>query len=82
MRMPTAPGRPKKVPTNLSVRSDLVREARAFKLNISEIVERALEQALEDHRRAAWLAENEDSIDRYNARVAKHGVFSDAWRPF
>jgi antitoxin CcdA len=80
MRMSDA--RPKKVPTNVSVRADLVRDARAFKLNISEIVERALEQALEEHRRAAWLAENQDSIERYNARVAKHGVFSDAWRPF
>jgi len=72
----------RKVPTNLSVRGDLVRAARALRLNISEIVDAALEQALLEHRRAAWLAENQDSIAGYNARVGKQGVFSDAWRRF
>ncbi len=81
MSLPTST-RSRKVPTNLSVRSDLVRDARALHLNISEIVEKALEQALAEHRRAAWLAENRESIDKYNARAEKHGVFSDAWRRF
>jgi post-segregation antitoxin (ccd killing protein) len=81
MRMATLQ-RPRKVPTNLSVRGDLVREARALHLNISEIVEKALEEALRVRRREAWLEENRASIDDYNARVAKRGVFSDDWRRF
>lgn len=74
--------RARKVATNLSVRGDLVQEARALGLNLSEIVEQALLEAVRKQRRAAWLAENQDAIDRYNARVARHGVFSDDWRRF
>ena len=32
--------------------------------------------------RAAWEIENRDAIDDYNARVERHGVFSDEWRKF
>jgi post-segregation antitoxin (ccd killing protein) len=30
----------------------------------------------------AWLDENKTAIEKYNARVLTHGVFSDAWRRF
>ena len=71
-----------KVPTNVSVRADLVKAARAFQINISEVLEAALEREVRQRERARWLEENEDAIDGYNARVADHGVFSDAWRKF
>jgi antitoxin CcdA len=78
--MKRASGR--KVATNLSVRQDLVRHARAMKLNLSEVLEHALERAIRDAERASWLAENEESIEEYNRRVEKRGVFSDSWRRF
>lgn len=71
-----------KVPTNVSVRADLVKSARGFQINISEILEVALEQEVRRRQRARWLEENEDAIDGYNARVAAKGVFGDAWRKF
>ncbi len=71
-----------KVPTNLSVRSDLVRKARSFRLNLSEVLERAIERELRERARESWLQQNEDAIDDYNAQVEKRGVFSDAWRRF
>ena len=71
-----------KVATNLSVRSDLVRSARAYQLNLSEILEHALERTVREREQQAWLDENEDAIDGYNARVERRGVFSDAWRRF
>jgi antitoxin CcdA len=73
---------PRKVATNLSVRADLVRRARALGLNLSELLSDALETAIHDAERAEWLRENADAIDAYNARVAEHGVFSDDWREF
>jgi len=79
MRMTTART---KVATNLSVRADLVRAARALDLNLSEVLELALEQAIRDGERRAWAAENEDAIDAYNRQVEKRGVFSDHWRKF
>jgi antitoxin CcdA len=71
-----------KVATNLSVRADLIRAARARELNLSEVLERALEAAIREADRRAWLAENEAAIDEYNAQVEKRGVFSDGIRKF
>jgi antitoxin CcdA len=67
---------------NLSVREDLVRRARALGLNLSEVLENALEAAVRDAERAAWESDNRDAIDAYNERVSKHGVFGDGWRTF
>ncbi len=74
--------RAKKAPTNLSVRIDLVRRAKALKLNLSEIIETALEKTIQDIEREQWLARNQEGIHEYNARVEKHGVFSDGRRRF
>ena len=79
--MPVAAPR-RKAPTNVSVRADLVRQARLLKLNLSELLETALEKAIRDQERAAWLEANRSAIDDYNAQVAKRGVFSDDWRRF
>jgi antitoxin CcdA len=46
------------------------------------LLEAALEQAIRDAERAAWLADNAEAIDAYNERVAKHGVFGDTRRRF
>jgi antitoxin CcdA len=76
-------GRPaRKVATNLSVPADLIREAKSIGLNLSELLEVALREALRRKRQEAWLEENRDAIDSYNARVAREGTFSDAWRKF
>ena len=58
-----------KTPTNLSLRSDLVERARALQLNISHVVEGALEAAIRDVERATWLTENAAAIDEYNAAL-------------
>jgi antitoxin CcdA len=80
MRAEDAPGG--KVATNLSLRADLVARAKALGMNLSSVVEQALEAAIRDAERHAWLAANEDAIADYNARVEERGVFSDAWRRF
>jgi antitoxin CcdA len=82
MRMGDAAPTVRKTATNLSLRADLVQRARDLKLNLSAVLEVALERAVRQAEDAAWLAENADAIDDYNARVAKRGVFSDDWRRF
>ena len=82
MRMPAAQDPWRKTATNLSLRADLVRRARELKINLSAVLEDALEQAVRAAEREAWLAENTEAIEDYNARVAKRGVFSDDWRRF
>ena len=72
----------RKVATNLSLRADLVRRAKRMRLNLSEVVESALEAAIVDREQAAWLSDNQDAIVAYNGFAAKHGVFGDDWRQF
>jgi antitoxin CcdA len=80
--MANAQRRPRKTATNLSVRDDLVRRAKGLGLNLSEILETALEAAVRAAERAAWESDNREAIDAYNERAAERGVFSDKWRKF
>jgi antitoxin CcdA len=82
MRMPAARKHARKTPTNLSLRSDLVLRAKELGLNLSDLVDVALEQAIKEAEGTAWLDENRDAIVEYNALVAKRGVFSDGRRRF
>jgi antitoxin CcdA len=72
----------RKVPTNLSLRADLVRRAKAIGLNLSDVVEAALEAAIRNAERDAWLESNREAIAEYNAVIERRGVFSDDWRRF
>jgi antitoxin CcdA len=72
----------RKTPTNLSLRADLVRRAKKLGLNLSEILDSALEEAVRAAEGRAWLDENRDAIADYNALVAKRGVFGDGRRRF
>lgn len=74
--------RTRKIATNLSARADLVAAAKALGINLSEVFESALADAVRSHQQQAWLAENRDAIEAYNVRVARDGLFSDAWRKF
>jgi antitoxin CcdA len=71
-----------KVATNLSARADIVREAKELGLNLSEVFESAVADAVKRRRQELWLEENKDAIASYNARVERDGVFSDDWRKF
>lgn len=72
---------PKKA-TNLTVNQDLLQRARSLKLNLSQVLEARLIEILRQQERQAWVEENQDAIQQYNDRVAKHGVFSDGIRRF
>jgi antitoxin CcdA len=72
---------PKKA-TNLSVNADLLARARDSGINLSATLEQALVDALRRRRREAWLRDNHQAIEAYNAHVEEHGVFSDGLRSF
>jgi antitoxin CcdA len=67
---------------NLSVDAALLREARERDINLSATLERALEHAVRQDRRARWVAENRSRIEAYNADVETHGAFADTLRTF
>jgi antitoxin CcdA len=72
---------PKK-PVNLSLNSDLLRMGKDLGLNLSNIAEVAIAQAVKESMADRWLKENAEAIQAYNKRVEAHGVFSDGVRTF
>lgn len=77
--MPTPvcdPKAPRKA-VNLSINSDLLRQARELKINLSRILEEQLERILREERGRRWKEENREAIEAYNQFIEKHGVFND-----
>lgn len=72
---------PKK-PTNVSINSDLLNQARSLKINLSATLERALTEQLRERQEAQWRQENATAIHAYNEHVEKYGTFSDSVRKF
>lgn len=68
--------------SNLSVNSNLLEEARRYKLNLSKLLEQALVEALTEKKRTEWLEQNREALEAYNERVEERGVFSDGLRTF
>ncbi len=69
-----------KKPVNLSVNSDLLRQAKELKVNVSQVLEVALANQVKSLREAKWLADNQEAIDGYNRHVEENGLWNEAWR--
>lgn len=72
---------PKK-PANLTINSDLLAKAKSLDINISQVLEAALTEAVKREKREKWLDENADAIEAYNEQVSRFGLFSDGMRTF
>lgn len=83
--MNPAPARkplPSKRATNISLRGDLIEEARRLNINISQACERGLEEQVARTRAEQWLEENRGAIEYWNDYVEKHGLPLDQYRQF
>lgn len=67
---------------NLSIRKDLLEEARAYKINLSQTLEAALLVELKKEKERRWLEENRAAIDAYNRHIERDGLWSDGMRLF
>lgn len=72
----------RKKAVNLSVDDSLLQQARRLKLNLSQVFEGGLTEAIRQCQREEWLQQNQAALDAYNEHVEKHGVFSDRLRSF
>lgn len=73
---------PLKKPTNLSIRSDLLEQARALDINLSAEMEKHLTEVIRQRHAEQWLQDNRAAIEAYNRYVEKNGVWSDGLRTF
>lgn len=72
---------PKKA-TNLSINSDLLRQAKELNINLSQQVEGYLSELVREAKQQQWLAENADAIAAYNERVERDGLPLAQYRTF
>ena len=76
----TRPSNTLKKPTNVTIRSDLLEEARALNINLSQEFEQHLAEVVRKHRAEQWKLENREAIKAYNKFVEENGIWSDEFR--
>jgi len=80
--MTATAARRRKKAANLSVDEQLLQRARRLKLNLSQVLEAGLAEAIRRQEREDWLKKNRAALEAYNEHVEKHGVFGDGLRSF
>jgi len=69
-------------PTNVTLRADLLNEARQLGINVSEACESGLRETVAAAKRQRWLDENQEAIEDYNRYVEQHGLILEKYRQF
>ncbi|HEY8009643.1 MAG TPA: type II toxin-antitoxin system CcdA family antitoxin [Rudaea sp.] len=68
--------------TNVSIRSDLLADARALNINLSQEFEKHLAEVVRKHRAEQWLRDNHEAIEAYNLHIERDGLWNDEYRTF
>lgn len=63
----------KRKAVSLTIREDILGEAKALKLNASRAAEAGILDAIKSTREAEWLDANRAAIDAYNDRIDEDG---------
>ena len=61
-------------PTNLSLDSALLKEAKALGINVSRSAEAGIAEAVKRHKQEKWLKENANALASSNAYVEANGL--------
>ena len=68
--------------TNLSLDADLLDEAKALKINLSQAAQVGIRAAVSSEKARRWREENADAIKSMNDWVDKNGLPLDEYRQF
>ena len=74
--------KPSRKPTNLSISSRLLAEAKALNINLSRAAETGVESAVLEAKVNQWKEDNKAAIDSSNAHVEEYGLPLDNFRPY
>lgn len=66
--------------TNVSIRSDLLADARELGINLSAELEQRLTETVRKRRAEQWLRDNREAIEAYNRHVEEHGLWNEEFR--
>ncbi len=82
MTMDTTLNRPpsKRRPVNLTIREDVLKEAKTLNLNASQAAETGILAAVKQAREQKWLKDNHEALLAHNRRIDKTGILlTPAW---
>ena len=74
---------PKRLPKqamNVSIPRELAEEAKAYRTNVSAVLERALNDEHRARRQKEWQKANSEAIAEANKELAENGLWSDGLR--
>ncbi|TPN18302.1 post-segregation antitoxin CcdA [Mesorhizobium sp. B2-3-3] len=67
-------------PANLSIDSNLMREAKGLDVNVSRAAEAGIAEAVAAEKTRLWKLENRATIDAWNDYVEKNGIPLEEYR--
>ncbi len=68
--------------TNLTLSENLIAEAKALKINLSQAAEMGLAKAVSAEKARIWKEENAEAIESSNEWVRKNGIPLEKYRQF
>ncbi|WP_347258068.1 type II toxin-antitoxin system CcdA family antitoxin [Methylocaldum sp.] len=68
--------------TNITLSADVLREAKALGINISQACDQFLRQLVRQERQRRWQEDNAEFIAAYNRAVETEGLPLEEWRSF
>jgi antitoxin CcdA len=75
--------RPKPGPkraANVSIDAEILTEAKAMKINLSQTLEDELRKRVQDERVKRFQEEHREAIESHNRFIEKHGIWSKKYR--
>jgi antitoxin CcdA len=73
---------PRKKSTNLTLSSDVLSEAKALGINLSQACDQFLRDLVRRERERRWREDHAEFIAAYNRTVEAEGLPLDEWRSF
>ena len=66
--------KPRKKAVNVTVPADMVEQAKALNINLSEAATEGIGRSLKAIQKERWVEENREAIDGYNRFIAENGL--------
>lgn len=73
---------PLKKATNITLSADVLADAKAFGINISQACDGFLRERVRQERERRWLSQNAEFISEYNKTLESEGLPLDQYRSF
>ena len=68
--------------TNITLSADVLTEAKALEINISQACDQFLRELVRSERERRWQQDHAEFIAAYNQTVEKEGLPLEKWRTF